>query len=168
MVGAAHFETRLFSYLGAPWTGPHTLRCSEKSWCGYHRPEATIRELPGTWTDSFLGTWLIKKNQSPGGGLGWPHFESVFLLEIYTWDLITQIQPIVHYNLQWRTAWQQERQGSPTKPWKDLCLTRVTLIKTFCWLISTMQKMIFFTICSRLGRPFGVGSWERKSHRACS
>ena len=25
----------------------------------------------------------------------WPHFQSVFLLEIYTGDLITQIQPIV-------------------------------------------------------------------------
>ena len=61
----------------------------------YHRPEATIRELPGTWTNSFLGTWLIKKkNQSLGGRMGyWPHFQSVFLLENYTGD--AQIQPMV-------------------------------------------------------------------------
>ena len=68
----------------------------------YYRPEATTldKRLPHQ-QESWLGHEQTpslehdsQKNQSPGGGMGyWPHFQSVFLLEIYTGD--AQIQPIV-------------------------------------------------------------------------
>ena len=104
MVGVAHFETRLFSYLGAPWTGPHTLRCSKKS-----RIESKLQTVSGNndtqmnahpWTPAFSGstTWLQRACYHKGH-----KYVALFQLSIHTnWNALNQQDDICFAMLCWQ------------------------------------------------------------------
>ena len=100
----------------------------------YYRPKpTTLDKLLPHQHKNCLGheqTLSLKygfpKVQSPGGGVAyWPRFQSIFLLEIYTGDLITQIQPMVfvlQFNFKIWGAPKWVTFPSLAKPHKRACL----------------------------------------------
>ena len=92
-----------------------------------------VRLLPPHQHESCLGHEQtpslehdFPKIQSPDGGMAyWPHSQSIFLLEIYTGDLLTQIQPMVivpQFNFKIWGAPKWVTFPSLAKPHKRACL----------------------------------------------